>query len=73
MCREGYRYATLLLSERQQELKALDLKYGGTSPPLSSDYFSCRRSLLQAINQLETLLRTDPEAVAAIDVWELKE
>ena len=73
MCRKGYRYAELLLLERQQQLKALDLKYGGTPPPLSSDYFSCRRPLLHAINQLETLLGADPEAVAAIHVRELKE
>ena len=72
MHREAYGYAKLLLLERQQDLEALDLKYSGVAL-LSSDYLSCRRSLLQAINQLETLLRSDPEAVSAIDGRDLKE
>jgi hypothetical protein len=56
----------LLLLERQQALNALEEKYRGmVSPP--SDYLSCRRSLLQAINQLETVLRTDPAAEPATD------
>jgi hypothetical protein len=72
MDRGAYGYARLLLLDRQQELQDLDLKYRGMQPP-PRDYLSCRRSLLQAINQLETLLRTDPEAVSAIDGGELKE
>ncbi len=72
MNRGGYRYARLLLLERQQELQALDLKYRGLLV-LPRDYLSCRRSLQQAIDQLETLLRTEPKAVSAIDRGELKE
>ena len=70
--REGYRYAALLLLERQRALAALEVKYRGTVPP-PRDYFSCRRSLVQAINQLETLLGTDSEAELASDRKELKE
>ena len=72
MHREAYGYAKLLLLERQQDLEALDLKYSGVAL-LSREYLSCRRSLLQAINQLERLLRSDPEAVSAIDGRDLKE
>jgi hypothetical protein len=72
MNRGGYGYARLLLLERQQELRILDLKYRGMLP-LPRNYLSCRRSLLQAIDQLETLLRTEPEAVSAIDGGKLKE
>ena len=72
MGRDAFGYARLLLLERQQKLQALDLKYRGMRPP-PRDYLSCRRSLLQAIYQLETLLRTAPKAVAAIDRGELKE
>ncbi len=35
MGREGYRYARLLLLERQQALEALELKYRGVVPPPS--------------------------------------
>ena len=48
MGREGFRYARLLLLERQQALNALEVKYRGIVPP-PIDYPSCRRSLLQAI------------------------
>ena len=72
MDRGGYGYAKFLLSERQQALQDLDLKYGGMWPP-PRDYLSCRLSLLRAINQLETLLRTKPEALSAIGGSELKE
>lgn len=72
MDRGGYGYAKFLLSERRQVLRDLDLKYTGMRPP-PRDYLSCRRSLLQAIKQLETLLRTAPKAVSAIDRGELKE
>jgi hypothetical protein len=72
MYRGGYGYAKFLLSERLQALKDLDLKYRGIQPP-PRDYLSCRRSLLQAINQLESLLRTAPIAVSATDGGELKE
>lgn len=68
MSREGYKYAELLLLERQRDLVALKAKYRGQP----SDYFSCRRSLLQAINQLETLLEANSEAVLANDRKELK-
>ena len=64
MDREGYRYAELLLRERQQVLDALDREYRGIAPP-PGDYLSCRRSLLQAIDQLETLMQSDPKTEPA--------
>ena len=63
MSRDAYRYARLLLLERQQALQALELKYRGIVPP-PGDYLSLRRSLMQAIKELEILLLADPE-------WEL--
>ena len=72
MVREAYRYAKALLLERRQELGDLEVKYRGVVPP-PSDYLSCRRSLLQAINQLETLLGTDCDAALAGDWRKLKE
>lgn len=58
--REGYKYARFLLHDRQRELQALELKHRRMLI-LKTDYLSCRRSLLQAIDQLETVLLGDPE------------
>jgi hypothetical protein len=53
---DKYKYAKLLLAERVAALQALDVTFqqGRT---MTSDYLSCRRSLLQAIGELETLIR----------------
>jgi len=59
--REVYAYARLLLQKRRLELQAVALKHRRGRRTVQSDYLTCRRSLLQAINELETLLRTDPE------------
>jgi len=58
--RSGYEYARFLLQDKQRELRYLELRYSRTL--ISSEYYhSCRRSLLQAISQLESLLRSDTE------------
>jgi len=56
-CREGDGYAAMQLRERRLDLQALDSE-GHLVEMAPSDYRSCRRSLLQAIDELETLLRT---------------
>ena len=56
--RSGYKYAKFLLQDKQRELRSLERKHS-LKLIASGDYHSCRRSLLQAINQLETLLRGD--------------
>lgn len=58
--RNGYNYARVLVQDKQRELQSLERRYSRTLIP-PEDYHSCRRSLLQAINQLETLLRGDAE------------
>jgi len=57
--REEYTYPRALLRERMQELRALEFRYQGMATP-PPDYVSCRRSLLQAIHELRTLLLADP-------------
>jgi hypothetical protein len=49
-------YATRQLNERHRDLEFLEFEREvvGMSPP---DYQSCRRSLLQAIDELEALLQ----------------
>jgi len=57
-CGEGVEsYARELLRERRRHLETLEseVQLVGMAP---SDCQSCRRSLLQAIDELETLLRT---------------
>lgn len=49
----GLGYVRLLLNERQKQLRALD----ELAPDYRTDYLSCRRSLEQAINDLEALER----------------
>jgi len=51
-----YEYISLLLRERKQELQVVELRHRQTLTP-TNDYLSCRRSLLHAIKELETLLR----------------
>jgi hypothetical protein len=58
--RSGYSYVKFLLQDKQRELRSLERRYSRKLIP-SEDYDSCRRSLLQAINQLETLLRGDTD------------
>ena len=57
--RNGYGYVRFLLQDRQLLLRTLELNYSRALIP-SADYDSCR-SLLQAISQLESLLRGDTE------------
>ena len=57
--REEYAYARTLLQERLSELRILEFRYQGMPAP-PSDYVSCRRSLLQAIQELRILLQADP-------------
>ena len=54
--RDDYEYVRVLLEERKRALQVLELEQMMT--PLS-DYLSCRRSLLQAIKQLEGLLAVE--------------
>ena len=57
----GYRYARSLLRERQQKLQDLEKSHHQKLMSLS-DYLCCRRSLLQAIDQLIALLLEDRES-----------
>jgi hypothetical protein len=54
----GLAYVRLLLEERRQQLRAL----GERAPGHPSDGCSCRRSLEQAIDALEIVLRHAEEA-----------
>jgi hypothetical protein len=58
--RSGYRYAEFLLQDKRRELQILKLRHSRMVIS-SEDYHSCRRSLLDAISQLEALLRGDIE------------
>jgi len=58
--RGGYEYAKFLLHDKQRELRYLKLKHSRRLIS-SQDYDSCRRSLLQGIKQLKTLLRSEPK------------
>jgi hypothetical protein len=60
--RSGYEYAKSLLQDKQRELRCLELRRSLMVIP-REDYHSCRRSLLQAISQLETLLRGETDYV----------
>lgn len=55
-CREDEGYAKQQLRERHQDLASLESEYESRGMSLS-EYSSCRRSLLQAIDELEALLR----------------
>jgi hypothetical protein len=56
---DAYKYAGSLLRERFRLLHRLEMKYQReTTPP--NDYLSCRRALLQGINELEALLQSNP-------------
>lgn len=54
----GLAYGRFLLEERRQQLRALEQR----KPGCPGDDFSCRRSLKQAILDLETLLRQAEQA-----------
>jgi hypothetical protein len=56
-CRESNGYVKQQLRERHRDLEALEVERG-LIDVTSSDYLSSRRSLLQAISELETLLWT---------------
>jgi len=56
---ESYSYAKLLLKEKHRELELLDQRHRRTQVQ-PDEYRSCQRSLLQAIEELETLLQTPP-------------
>lgn len=58
--RNGQSYVRFLLQDKQRELRSLELRYSRTLIPWEV-FYSCRRSLLQAISQLESLLRGDTE------------
>jgi hypothetical protein len=58
--REGYGYARRQVRERRRDLEALELEYR-LMLILPGEYWSCRRSLWEAILELETLLRTVEE------------
>jgi hypothetical protein len=55
-CREDEGYVNLQLRERHQDLVSLESEYESSGMSLS-EYSSCRRSLFQAIVELETLLK----------------
>ena len=65
--RNGYDYARLLVRQKHRELRLLELRYRQLLIP-SADYRSCRLSLLQAISQLESLLRDRPKQTSSSDV-----
>jgi hypothetical protein len=52
---QGDGYARELWRERHRDLETLESERPDMS---ASDYLNCRRSLLHAIDELETLLRT---------------
>lgn len=63
-CGDEYRYAEPLVQDRRRELKVLELKH--RHQEISRDeYLSCRRALLQAISELETLTRAEQQLDAA--------
>ena len=53
--RKGSDYVHLLLQDKKRELRDLELKHSQALIG-AEDYLSCRRSLLQAIAQLEELI-----------------
>jgi hypothetical protein len=55
--REGCKYVHLLLQDKQRELRTLEVRHQQMLI-CTEDYMSCRRSLLQAVAQLEELILT---------------
>lgn len=53
--RKDYKYVHFLLQDKQRELQELEEKHQQLLIS-TEDYLSCRRSLLQAVGQLEALL-----------------
>jgi hypothetical protein len=56
---DGDEYSSSLLRERQRELLILERKHRDQQIQ-TTDYLSCRRSLLQAIGELANLVRRCP-------------
>jgi hypothetical protein len=56
---EPYEYAKSLMLDRQRLLQALELRHQQREVP-PAEYLSCRRSLLQAIKELGSILLNDP-------------
>jgi hypothetical protein len=61
--RKGDEYLKFLLKERQWELQVLELNHRRME---ANDLRSCRRSLIQAIGELELLLHDDPATSARL-------
>jgi len=61
-CREGNGYATRQLRERHLDLEALESQRQ-LIEMTPSDYQNCRHSLLQAIDELKTLLRNQGDGL----------
>jgi len=61
------RYAVEQLRQRHQDLESLDFEYQSTGMTLC-EYRSCRISLLQAIDELESLLRLKSEGSPTSEV-----
>jgi len=59
--RRAYEYVRSLLEERWRELRALEIRHQRMLGS-STDYLSCRRSLVQGIDELAAVLRMDPKA-----------
>jgi hypothetical protein len=59
----GYEYAKFLLQDKQRELQLLEQRLRGALLQ-PHEYESCRHSLKQALDQLETLLRGEAECRA---------
>ena len=65
-CNAGYKHAVRVLRERRSDLRNLN-RQSAAIP--EGEYQSCRRSLLQAIHELESLLRgLNSGAVAKFNV-----
>jgi hypothetical protein len=62
----GPEYVRFLLEERKRELRTIELE-NERSPIMPQHYISCRRSLLQAIGQLEDLIAQMPRRMGTID------
>jgi hypothetical protein len=60
--RDAHEYARLLLSERKRELQALKQRHG-EKLTTTNDYLSCRRSLLEAIVELQNIVTGGPSTI----------
>jgi hypothetical protein len=62
---EGHEYTQSLLRERHRELQNLEIKHRLQQIP-TSQYLSCRRSLLQAISELTCIERDELDSVPSL-------